>query len=80
MANKLYEGKLFYVIENDNTISGPYDNIRYVNAKKSAVKKITELFGKRDRDYAFIQVIDGKPVVGFTADEIVVVKNGKQVA
>ena len=57
-ADRLYKGKFFYEIVNGKP-EGPYDNILYVSKHSK---------GK----YAFVQVIDGKPVQAFTKDQILV--------
>ena len=69
---QLYKGKKFYVMNPDGTIDGPREDIFYVSVhgKKTAEYK----------NYRFVQVINGIPVQAFTKKEILVLKNGKQVA
>ena len=80
-ARKLYEGKFFYEIvkvkygRNAGTIQlfGPFDNIYYVN--KVLPKDVSDRIVKQDeegKEYKFVQVVDGRPVQAFTAEEILV--------
>lgn len=82
-AKKLYEGKTFYIINPDSTLSGPRDDIYYVARRYPFFKnRVEALFGmiSGKKPFSFVQVINGQPYQVFTKDEIVVVKNGKQVA
>lgn len=82
-AQKLYAGKTFYVKNPDGTLDGPRDDIYYVN--RNYTNYVTELFSKikrfaskgKEKEYRFLQVINGTPVQAFTEDEIVVVQHGK---
>ena len=68
-AQKLYEGKRFYVLNPDGTVDGPREDIYYcVPTTKVGNKK-----------YKYVQVIGGQPKQAFTKEEILVLKNGKQV-
>jgi hypothetical protein len=74
LSKDLYEGKFFYEIMpekyrgNDKSVNltliGPLDNIRYISSKGGP------------GDYKFVQVVDGKPVRAFRADEILVTEVG----
>lgn len=69
-SKALYDGKFFYEVGpekyrlNDKavqlTLLGPLDNIRYVVPSSSSA------------DYKFVQIVDGKPVRAFRANEILV--------
>jgi hypothetical protein len=70
--NKLYQGKLFYLLNPDGTIDGPRNDIYYVSA--SGKKTIPT------RGYKFAQVINGLVKQVFTNKDVLVLKNGKQVS
>jgi hypothetical protein len=77
-AKKLYEGKFFYeIVKPKNTggiqLFGPFDNIFYIN--RDLPKDVTDRILPRNEDgkeYVFVQVVDGKPTVAFTQEEILV--------
>lgn len=76
-AKKLYEGKFFYEIVKPKSggiqLFGPFDNIFYVN--KVLPKDVSDRVvskNENDKEYKFVQVIDGRPTVAFTEEEILV--------
>lgn len=81
LAKSLYEGKRFYVINSDGSLDERTD-IYYAVDRTNVQEKFRRLLrggGYRSK-YKFLQVVNGTPVQAFEANEIVVVKNGKQVA
>jgi hypothetical protein len=76
-AKKLYKGKFFYEIVKPHSggiqLFGPFDNIYYVN--RDLPREVTDRIVPRNeegKEYAFVQVIDGRPTVAFTQDQILV--------
>jgi hypothetical protein len=67
-TSELYEGKFFYEIVKDDAgqikLFGPYENIYYCHS--------TSPKNPDEKEYGFIQVIDGSPVQTYTKDEILV--------
>ena len=70
VSQMLYENKYFYeVVKTDKkdefTLVGPFDNIRYAVQPPTTSKSDPS-------DIAYVQVIDGRVVQGFTYQEILV--------
>jgi hypothetical protein len=75
-VNKLYDNKKFFIKKHDGTLDGPREDIYYANIRANIFQKIMN-FIQRNPTYKFIQVIDGKPIQAFYADEIMVVTDGE---
>lgn len=73
-AKALYEGKTFYIKNPDGSLDGPREDLYY------CVPSSDKKGDPKTEKYKFVQVIDGKPRQAFLEGEIVVMKNGKQVA
>ena len=71
MSKELYEGKYFYEVKDwkfagkpCKLLIGPFDNIRYVSKINSK--------GHSINDYEFVQIVNGKPMVVYKENEILV--------
>jgi hypothetical protein len=79
-AKALYEGKFFYEIVKPKTggiqLFGPFDNIYYtepaVDNRFDHLRRTWSTDAAPQKRYKFVQVIDGRPVVAFTEEEILV--------